>query len=75
MSTYVISSQSTDRAFAGALTDACTRVTIEGAGPAPASSGGPPARYGNALELPHPAVLELDTRAGRKVAHDARRYA
>jgi len=29
---------------------------------------------GNALELPHP-VLELDTRAGREVSHDARRCA
>jgi len=29
----------------------------------------------NALELPHPAVLELDTRAGREVPHDARRRA
>jgi hypothetical protein len=44
MSTYVISSHSTERAFVGALTDACTRVTIEGTGLAPASGGGPPAR-------------------------------
>jgi hypothetical protein len=30
---------------------------------------------GNALELPHPAVLELETRVGHEVPHDARRCA